>query len=55
MLVILGTREFTSCPSSGVTPPAVLLTLVPSLVEIQSQLKQQMQTLTVMQMGLQGM
>ena len=40
---ILGTREFTSCSSSDVTPPAVLLTLVPSLVEIQSQLKQQMQ------------
>ena len=27
-----------SCPSSDVTPPAVLPTLVPSLLEIQSQL-----------------
>ena len=27
-----------SCPSSDITPPAVLPTLVPSLVEIQSQL-----------------
>ena len=27
-----------SCPSSGVTPPAVLPNLVPSLVEIRSQL-----------------
>ena len=35
-----------SCPSSDVTPPAVLPTLVPSLVEVQSQLAQQMHTWT---------
>ena len=33
-VTILGAREFTSCPSSDVTPPAFLSTLVPTLVEI---------------------
>ena len=39
-----GAREFTSCPSIAidVTPPTVLPTSVPSLVEIWSQVAQQM-------------
>ena len=37
-----GAREFTSCPSIDVTPPTVLPTSVPSLVEIWSQVAQQM-------------
>ena len=36
IIAISGTRKFTSCLSSDVTPPAVLSTLVPFLVEIQS-------------------